>query len=294
MKKINSLTRDFMLIAEKAVSYFAFIITVLSLGVTITKYEIKLETPCLLIVYALLFVIALFIAGIKYFLKRENTVYEKGSKSINIIYGDLFEIAFQKDGNKGIVVVPVNTAFDTIVDEKISNVDKPLVSPKTLHGQWITKMLGYGFTMEELDERINRDLSERHICPIQVLTREQKKRGNTKCFERGTVSVVEHKYTTFFLFAMSVFDANNNAQCSRDEFIEAMQKLLLFCDNNSNGKDIYIPLMGTNLSRANMNHEESLQSLVALCKLYEAKIHNKVYIVVYEGDRDKVSIYDAK
>ena len=294
MKKIESLIKNRILIFKDSLSYCTYLITVVGFGITISNSDIKLDFYCVLMVYTALFSSSLIGVIIKYLVTGSNTVFKSGTKSINVIYGDLFEIAFRKDSHKSIVVVPVNTAFDTIVDDRISNIDKPLVSPNTIHGQWVKRIQDCGLNIDELDRRIATDLLERHIYPIERLTREQKMRGNLKCFERGTVAVVDYKNTTFFLFALSVFDANNNAQCSRDEFIEAMQKLLLFCDHNSNGKDIYIPLMGTNLSRANMNHEQSLQSLVALCKLYEDKIHNAVNIVIYEGDRDKVSIYDAK
>ena len=294
MKIIKSLIKNFNLTLKITLLYCTHIITFLGFGIALFKGEIKLDISNLIIVYAVLFGLSLVGAIIKFLANNSNTVLKSGTKSINIIYGDLFEIAFGKDSHNSIVVTPVNTAFDTIVDDRISNIDKPLVSPNTIHGQWVKRIQDCGLNIEELDQRIAKDLQDRHIQPIELLSQENKTRGNLKCFERGTVAVVDYKNTTFFLFALSVFDANNNAQCSRDEFIEAMQKLLLFCDHNSNGKDIYIPLMGTNLSRANMNQQQSLQSLVALCKLYEDKIHNAVNIVIYDGDRDKVSIYDAK
>ena len=55
-------------------------------------------------------------------------------------YGDLWNASFCKRGKKKIVVVGVNTTFDTIIDEELSNVNKPLVSPTTIHGQWIKQM----------------------------------------------------------------------------------------------------------------------------------------------------------
>lgn len=74
----------------------------------------------------------------------------------------------------------------------------------------------------------------------------------------------------------------------------ALQRLIIFCDRCSQGRPIYLPLMGTNLSRADMSHKESLQTMVALFKIYANRLHNKINIVIYSGDRDKVSIYDAK
>lgn len=294
MKIIKDLLKNYKLIVNEVISYYTIVVSVLSFGIAITENEIKLANNCVIMVYVVLLLVIFVLTLIRFATNKKNTVYKRGNMSLNIIYDDLFDISLRNNRHNSIVVIPVNTAFDTIVDEKLQNIYKPLVSAGTLHGQWIKRVLDSGLTIDELNRRISTDLAERHICPIENLNSKQKPRGNTKCYERGTVAVIEHKNTTFFLFALSVFDENNNAQCNRDQFILAMQRLLLFCDNNSNGKDIYLPLMGTNLSRTNMNHEESLQSLVALCKLYEDKLHNAVNIVIYEGDRDKVSIYDAK
>lgn len=94
--------------------------------------------------------------------------------------------------------------------------------------------------------------------------------------------------------ALSEFDENNNAQCNKDEFIACIQKLINYINQTGQGVDVYVPIMGTNLSRTGMSHQESLQALVALFKLYQERLNCNVNIVIYEGDKAKVSIYDVK
>ena len=63
------------------------------------------------------------------------------------------KVAFPRRNKKNrIVVIPVNTSFDTIVDEDITSVDKPLISPISLHGQWIKRILKSSKTLEQLDK----------------------------------------------------------------------------------------------------------------------------------------------
>ena len=194
---------------------------------------------------------------------------------------------------KKIVVIPVNTCFDTIVDENISLYDKPLVSPTTVHGLWIKNMVKHGFNINDIDIAIDKSISLRGINPVKELSRQEKKRGKLKCYENGTIAVVEGKNNVeFYLLALSEFDENNKAQSSKDEVIKSLRSLLEFYDVNGQGYQMYITLMGTGRSRAGLTHHDSLQTITSLFSLYSEKIHGDINIVIYKKDRDKVSIFD--
>lgn len=51
-----------------------------------------------------------------------------------------------------------------------------------------------------------------------------------------------------------------------------------------------IPLMGTNFSRAGLTHEDSLRVIASMFQLYGDKVHGDVSIIIYKGDKDKVSL----
>lgn len=53
---------------------------------------------------------------------------------------------------------------------------------------------------------------------------------------------------------------------------------------------LVIPLMGTNLSRAGLSHNDSLRVITSLFQLYRDKIHGEVDVVIYKGDKDKVTL----
>lgn len=245
-----------------------------------------------LLAEVLLCVLSVGAAYVYIWRKNQNTITTQSTTKINVVYGDIFKIAFS-EGNKQdikrIVVIPVNTCFDTIVDEDIALVKKPLVSPTSIHGQWI-KQVSKTLHIGEIDKRIADSLKDEPFTTIKI---EQKRRGNLKDYDYGTVAVFDYASTEFFLLALARFDSNNNAQCSKDEFLLTVKKLIVFIDKHGQGLPVYIPLMGTNLSRANMTHKESLQAMVALMRLYSEKLKSEVNIVVYDGDREKVSIYDV-
>lgn len=205
-------------------------------------------------------------------------------------YGDIWKIAFSKRKEKKIVVVSVNTTFDTIVDENLAIVDKPLVSPSSMHGQWLTYMKSKNVDISTIDKNITNSLQLQKINPIRVLNSEIKKRGKLNCYAKGTIAVYEYENTIFYLIALSEFDENNNAQNTKRELVSTITELIDFYDKHGNGYDIYVPLMGTLQSRTGISRVNSLEILTSMFELYEDKIQGCANIIVYFKDRDKVSL----
>lgn len=136
--------------------FFSILSVVLSfmtweeLGVMSVHLKITIFATLLLIS----FVIGAFWIAI---VKRNNIVWSVGDGKINICYADIMKFAvLKKSRRKEIIVIPVNTSFDTIVDEEISLCDKPLVSPTTIHGRWIKSMVRHGFKIEDIDSAIDK------------------------------------------------------------------------------------------------------------------------------------------
>lgn len=204
------------------------------------------------------------------------------------------KIAFPKKcGRKKIVVISVNTAFDTIVDENLALYSKPLVSPNTIHGRWINNMIKNGIDTVSIDSYIDSYIQMNNIVPIRELTRTEKPRGKLKDFDNGTIVIFpEHNGITFFLLALSEFDINNEAQSTKEDVIKCLKKLLSFYSSNGQGYEMYLTLMGTGRSRAGLTHEESLQTIKSVLSLYKQEIQGTINVIVYNKDKDKVSIFD--
>ena len=220
---------------------------------------------------------------------RSRTLWENGSGKITVQYGDLFKIGFPKrKKEERIVVIPVNTHFDTILDERPSGKVSALVSPETNHGRWLKRILKTR-SIQELDAEITESLSAvRDLAQIDS----QRTRGQKTYYPIGTTAIVSgNNGVTFFLLAIAEFNKNNNAQSDGDLIVEAMRKLVHFYDMNGQGLPIYLPLMGTNLSRAGLSEEESYKKIHSLLELECDKLHGSATIVVYKRERHKVSIW---
>lgn len=133
-------------------------------------------------ILALLIILGIsFLAGVIYtlMLQKHRNLWRCGGRSINVRYLDLIKLAFRKNRfgkniGKKLIVIPVNTGFDTIVDYDPKQVD-PLVSPNSLHGQWIQQMNRNRITVDELNRRIKKYLKENYPNDIKYIS---KTRGN--------------------------------------------------------------------------------------------------------------------
>lgn len=294
-KIIETIKINFKIILNTTLKISGGLYSLLTILLTFFSWsEIGIDNNCYRLLILLMVLVIALIISIIYIclLKKEVTVWKKGNGIINACYDDIMKLGFENNkNNKKIVVIPVNTCFDTIVDEDITRVEKPLVSPNTIHGRWINKIIQNGMSLEELDNRIKNNLISQKIVPIYIIPKEEKSRGKNEEYEQGTIAIVKGKNDTdFFLLALSRFDKNNNAQCKKDELIEAIHKLVIFYNKNGQGYDLYLPLMGTNLSRVGITHQEALNILKSSFRLYSDEIHGRINIVVYNKEKDRIPI----
>lgn len=243
---------------------------------------------CRLITLAIVLVFSFFISLIKVMATSTHTVWENGTGKIVLKYGDLIKIGFpKKSKNEQVVVVQVNTHFDTIVDENISCVSNPLVSSKTIHGQWLQKMYDT-MSCEELNSKIQENLHTQGIA----FSSTDRPRGNKDEYPNGSVAIVQGQNgVSFFLLALSSFDDNNNAQSSKEKLGKAISGLIDFYDKHAQGYKMSVPIMGTGLSRIGLSEQEALEIILSIIKLNSGKIHGEITIVIYNKNRDTLSIW---
>lgn len=258
----------------------------LSVGLSFLNWdEIGISSKCQRILICVgIILISLVVSLVLLYIKRQNVLWEQGEKSIRVRYADLFKIAANGKYEK-IVVIPVNTTFDTIVGDGI-------VSPGSVHGRWINRFYAGENEVKKLDELIQNDLVNRKIVPLCVQSESEKPKGKRMMYPRGTVAVINGNQTHYYLVALSHFDENLNAQCSKEELLSVITAMIDFYDKNGQGLPIYIPLLGSGISRANVTPSESLQVITDLLKLYRDKIHGEANVIVYSKIKNQVSIFN--
>lgn len=201
---------------------------------------------------------ALLASALVVAIKNDNTsrdkheVWRRGPNSLSLLRGDLLRFGFRNRSKvKNIVVIPTNSVFSTHVTRKFESEEAPLVSDVTLHGQWITRMVESGSKEGMLDVRIRNSLKRQGILP-----------GTSGTYAIGSIAEIETENAVYYLLAISDFDANNNAHSTKESIRRSTSMLVEHYDRRGQGKPIYLPLIGTGMSRANLDPKESLDMLV--------------------------------
>lgn len=248
------------------------------------------------IIFVILLIISFIISSVSVvFFFKKNRIWSKGKNKVYASYGDLLKYAFKiKEKKRKIIVIPVNDAFDTIVEIGGEKVKNPLVTPTSIHGEWVVRICEQlDISPKELSERIQNNLKLNDIKPVETLNKEIKTKGNLDSYPIGTVAVIDGKNnTTFYLLVISKFNENNNARSSKRVITDAVDDLIEFYDSNGQGYPLFMPLMGTGFSRANLSHTQSLRVIKSCVLTSEEKINGTMNIIVFNGDRDKVSIFN--
>lgn len=228
--------------------------------------------------------------------KRPNEVHKisdielwrNGNNTLSVIEGDLFKYGFEnRTKTKNIVVIPVNSSFETHLSTKLENDELPLVSENTIHGQWLLRWIKSGKTISELDERILKNVIKQKLKPTHT---SMTNNGKQDCYELGTIVSIETEKAVYYLDAISDFDENNNAQSAAQKIEMCLEKLIDFYDKFGQGYSLYLPLMGTGRSRANLNHQESFDLIVKTLLNNKYKIQGHIGIVIEQNVFERINI----
>lgn len=240
MNKVNVIKQNLEFIGKtwmKCIGTFASILSLFFLFWTWDDIRItSTQYKCVIII--LLCVLALILAILwTCIFKRTKTIWESPSGKIKVCYSDIMKDGFDKrNKEEKLFVIPVNSCFDTIVDEDISTCSKPLVSPNSLHGRWIKTMVNKGFTIEEIDNKIHNCLEMQNLVPKSIIADEDKERGKREVYELGTVAMIRgNNNSTFLLLAISEYDKDNIAHTSVDDLEMCIKSLLNFYDQHGQG-----------------------------------------------------------
>ncbi len=187
--------------------------------------------------------------GLKNKSETKGLIWRKGTGSFGWIVGDIFRFGFNsRKKKKNLVVIPVDCGFDTHVTRRYEGLEIQCVSEHTVHGKWLTRMAQSGTLETELRDRISSEL--RRSTP-----------DAEGCYPIGTIAAIETGNSVFLLLALSRFDEKGNASSTPDEISEAIDCLLKYYDCKGQGADMYLPLLGTGLSRSGLGVCDSFEMI---------------------------------
>lgn len=194
--------------------------------------------------------------------------------------GDLFKIAAQDSDELKLIVIPVNTAFDVIVEDPSPDNPHPLVSKNTLHGKWLQKAGEYGLTLPDIESQIQKSLKEEKVTGTV-----ERKDGPRKEYPIGTIAAVQGPGNTLFLLAaLSRFDKNNNAHATRDDLVRVVKRIVDYANHQGQQSHVYLPVMGTGSSRTGMGPDKAFRCIVGTLKSCTKDILGPFTVVIYPAD----------
>ena len=131
---------------KTARNLWAAIFGLLSIFLTFVSWDnLEIFDTCLKLKILLgILVIVALISFVKTLCSHSETVWRRGHAQVRVKYGDiLHEVHRHKllggSPNERLIVIPVNTHFDTIVED--SSVPNPLVAAKSIHGKWLEQYM---------------------------------------------------------------------------------------------------------------------------------------------------------
>lgn len=208
--------------------------------------------------------------------------------NIHISEGDIWELLGKKiEDRKGqISVIGVNDYYDTVVDNRI-------VAEKTLHGQYINRIVE-AHKLDDLNKIIESDVNLNKDENREDAS--DRKVGRKVRYKIG--SVVE--FESYVLTAFAKFDENNKASLSADEYTAFWMTFWKNIDEIYAGRTINIPLMGAGITRFSDGKPTKQELLeVMLWTLKISGFHNtygdkKINIVIYPPDVDEIDFYQIQ
>lgn len=200
---------------------------------------------------------------------------------VYVEYGDILS----DSENKRNIVVTVNRCFDTIVDND-------LITENTVHGKVVKGICNHGYTVDELNDFLQKDLFDnRHVKPNKTLLERDKRKGNLKRYPAGTIAEFNDNNITYFFLGMSAFNKELHPETTDMEYVTTIQSLIEYCNSRAQGFPVYMPIVGAYGRDNKKSERELLEYIVSCFRFHKHLINTDIHIVVYSGHRDEVSIY---
>ena len=237
------------------------------------RLESALDDPCLFLARALIGVV-----GLENKSQSKGIIWKRGTGSLEWTACDLFRFAFaSRRKRKNLVAIPVDCSFKTHVARSYEAADADGVSENTVHGKWLIRMAQSGILESDL---------KNHLADALKST----EKTEDGAYPIGSIAVLETYKCVFLLLAISHFDGNGNAQSTQQDIASAIESLLRHYDTHGQGADLYLPLLGTGLSRAGLSNAESYKLLVDAATSGASHISGKVTIVVLPEVADELGL----
>lgn len=217
-------------------------------------------------------ILVLALAYATYSVRQKNNIALQLTKRVkaNIYFNNIFN-------GKGIIVIPFNEYFDTLVDDRV-------ISSQTLHGQFIKKY--FGGNESSLRDLVKHGLDKYSPNGITL----NRAPANTNKYPMGTVCEILKDGQVFYLVALSRFNRNNRAEITNCEYQKVLCDLFTYIEQNSQGRKVNIPLIGAGHLGVNSAQKILEFLLLSISMNDNLTLINGIDIVLHESIRGKIDL----
>lgn len=201
-----------------------------------------------------------------YYKKRKKITLIEDNYKIHVQYGDILEI---KDGKR---VINFDECFTTKVGEAPSD-----IKSDSLCGQYLKE--NEGLNISEL-------ISNAGIKPLKV----NSKYNNQQRYESGIIVPNGDKD---LLMAFAKLDKDGRGYMTYEEYINCLYKLWEQIDLYHGTKDVFVPVLGSNITRfmdCELTQQQLLDIMIATYRLSKRKLRKPHSIHIVCKERDGFSI----
>lgn len=190
---------------------------------------------------------------------------------VDVSFGDLFE-------KNGIIVIPVNDYFDTLVDGKV-------VSSNTIHGIFVKRF----FEGNEKQLKRNISASLKNITPVEI--NKDRKQGNQSRYPLGTVANVPLNGKNYYLVALTRFNGNHRAEVKKSEYQRVLCDLFDYIEQNSQGNRVNVPLIGGGHSGLDLPKQKLLEfMLLAITLNDKLTLIKGLEVILHQSVKSDISL----
>lgn len=270
----DSLTTAFVIIGGIATMFTIFgvsLSTVLPLSKMSWFVKIEIYTGIVAFAYGFLVLVIWTIKGRRY---KDSITFQIGKNTVTVRKGDIFK-------TPGWRVIPVDTTFSTVVDDKV-------ISKNSLHGKLV---LEHG-DEDEIKAVVKKEAQRKGIQDNDGIYQ----------FSLGTLISYEHEEkngwkNTYLMTAMTDLNEDWEAHTTMAQYEYILMEMWKEISRVYARNDIVLPLIGSGITRFDDNQDDlALLLRCMLCTLNISKIHlnSKITVVIYNDGTSELPLYEYK
>jgi len=270
---------------------FTGILTMLSLLATFINFsELFKDKNIIMMVGKIIgtIILILVISGSYAFLRtkyqKKVNYFKNNGHTVIGKYGNILDSIGLGNVN---IVVPVNRCYDTIIDDLV-------ISSNSVHGQIMQYLFQNDLiSKEELNRNIEKSLKEQNIEAENIgndVSIGGKSKGKYKRYPVGSVALVVIGTVRFHFIAFSKIEKNKTAITEDLDYLIVLNQIVENIWKNSNGNPIYMPLIGSGLSKLNYDSNQLLKFMIQFFELHKNKLNSNVVIMIRKEDQSKITI----